>query len=88
MTLPDLFVIRIGTAKGTASHEMMHERVGSTRPNTAGGGGGKIRVAQFEAQRGASRCCREQEEWAILGEAEEEKARNRFLSSWRCDRGR
>ena len=55
MTLPDLFVIRIGTAKGTASHEMMHERVGSTRPNTAGGGGGKIRVAQFEAQRGA-RC--------------------------------
>lgn len=38
VTLPDLFVIRIGTAKGTASHEMMHERVGSTRPNTAGGG--------------------------------------------------
>lgn len=50
MTLPDLFVI--GTAKGTASHEMMHaaEHAGG------GGGGGRERrrrdtyflVAQLE----------------------------------------
>lgn len=99
VTLPDLFVIRIGTAKGTASHEMMHERVGSTRPNTAGGGrergGGEGREERHVFRWSALRNSRRSEErvhrvlsraegrWEILGEAEEEKARNRFLSSRR-----
>lgn len=103
VTLPDLFVIRIGTAKGTASHEMMHERVGSTRPNTAGGGrergGGEGREERHVFRWSALRNSRRSEErvhrvlsraegrWEILGEAEEEKTRNRFLSSRRCDRG-
>lgn len=72
MTLPDLFVIRIGTAKGTASHEMMHERVGSTRPNMAGGGGRERRkdtrcairsAARSEVHRGAVASRRNGRSW-------------------------